>query len=48
MQLIMINELTSTIAAFAIGWLGHAILLRLGKPARPSGIANLPIADQYS
>jgi hypothetical protein len=28
------NEATSIIAAFAIGWLCHAILLRLGKPVQ--------------
>jgi hypothetical protein len=30
----MINEPASIIAAFAIGWLCHAILLRFGKPVR--------------
>jgi hypothetical protein len=28
------NEATSIIAAFAIGWLCHGILLRLGKPVQ--------------
>jgi hypothetical protein len=28
------NEATLIIAAFAIGWLCHAILLRLGKPVQ--------------
>ena len=30
----MVNDPTSIIAAFAIGWLCHAILLRFGKPVR--------------
>jgi hypothetical protein len=30
----MISDATSNIVAFAIGWLCHAILLRLGKPVR--------------
>ena len=30
----MINEPTLIVAAFAIGWFSHAILLRFGKPVQ--------------